>query len=313
MIVNHFILTRFNLRLWRQDKNGSPVRTVEWLEHRFALFEKYCLPSVAAQSCKDFQWIVLFDSKTPEAFRERIDGYRAQCPQLVPVFVESENGRFFAEVFRSEVCRLLRPLRQAQGPAQQPTLKQAQGPAQQPTLKQAQGPAQQPRVLTTYLDNDDALAVGFVEDVQKRAAEFPDGTFISYTDGYQYYTDHSYVMWIHYPRNHFVSVVESGNPLILKTIYGYGSHYYIDNIPGSRIECVTSCPLWCEVIHDRNMGNDAYFLHAKMMSDPELMRRDFAVDVTVKSSSGLYLFHFLPRYAKTLFKRVGYKLFGRKW
>lgn len=302
MIVNHFILTRFNLRLWRQDKNGSPVRTVEWLEHRFALFEKYCLPSVAAQAYKDFQWIVLFDSKTPEEYRERIEEYRAQCPQLVPVFVESENGRFFAEVFRSEVCRLLRPLRQAQGPAQQPT--------KSPTLRQAQGPN---RVLTTYLDNDDALAVGFVEDVQRRAATLPDGTFISYIDGYQCYTDHSYVMRIHYPRNHFVSVVESGNPLTLKTIYGYGSHYYIDNIPGSRIEYVISCPLWCEVIHDRNMGNDAYFLHAKMMSDPELMRRDFAVDVIVKSGAGLYMFHFLPRYVKTFFRRIGYKLFGRKW
>lgn len=282
MIVNHFILTRFNLRLWRQDKNGSPVRTSEWLEHRFALFEKYCLPSVAAQSCKDFQWIVLFDSKTPEAFRERIEGYRAQCPQLVPVFVEPENGRYFAEVFRSEVLRLLRL-------------------------------AQQPRVLTTYLDNDDALAAGFVEDIQRRAAELPDGTFISYVDGYQYYTDRSYVMRIHYPRNHFVSVVEDGNPLTLKTIYGYGSHYYIDNILGSRREFVTSCPLWCEVIHDRNMGNDAYFLHAKMMRDPELMRRDFAVDVTVNKGASVYIFHFLPRYAKTFVRRVGYKLFGRKW
>ncbi len=279
MIVNHFILTRFNLRLWRQDKNGSPVRTAEWLEHRFALFERYCLPSVTAQSCKDFQWIVLFDSKTPEASRERIEGYRAQCPQLVPVFVEPENGRYFANIFRGEVSKRLNA----------------------------------DRVITTYLDNDDALAVGFVEDVQRRAAELPDGTFISYVDGYQYYTDHSYVMRIHYPRNHFVSVVESGNPLTLKTIYGYGSHYYLDSISGSKIERVSSFPLWCEVIHDRNMGNDAYFLHAKMMSNTELMRREFAVDVTVNRGAGLYLFHFLPRYVKTFFKRVGYKLFGRKW
>ena len=245
------------------------------------------MPSVAAQSCKDFLWIVLFDSKTPEVYRDRIEGYRVQCPQLIPVFVGQENGRFFAEVFRDEVCRLLR---------------QAQQPAQNPS-----------RVLTTYLDNDDALAVGFVEDVQRRSAELKYGTFISYIDGYQYYTDKSYVMRIHYPRNHFVSVVESGNLLTLKTVYGYGSHYYLDNIPGSKIERVASCPLWCEVIHDRNMGNDAYFLYAKMMSDPEMMRRDFAVDVTVKNGAGLYIFHFLPRYVRTFVRRVGYKLFGRKW
>ena len=40
-VLQHFILTRFNLLLWNKDKKGSKVRTIKWLEHRFALFEKY--------------------------------------------------------------------------------------------------------------------------------------------------------------------------------------------------------------------------------------------------------------------------------
>lgn len=44
--LQHFLLTRFNLLLWRQDKEGGKVRTTKWLEHRFLLFEKYCLPSI---------------------------------------------------------------------------------------------------------------------------------------------------------------------------------------------------------------------------------------------------------------------------
>ena len=79
----HFILTRFNLRIWRQDKHGSAVRTREWLEHRFGLFEKYCLPSIANQTCKDFEWVVLFDDKTPDEFRNRISEYHV-LPSVGP-------------------------------------------------------------------------------------------------------------------------------------------------------------------------------------------------------------------------------------
>lgn len=81
-IRHHFLLTRFNLLLWRKDKEGNIVRSKAWLEHRFMLFEQYCLPSIANQTCKEFEWIVLFDSKTPDNFKEMIRELQANCPQL---------------------------------------------------------------------------------------------------------------------------------------------------------------------------------------------------------------------------------------
>ena len=143
--LQHFILTRFNLRLWSQDKNGDPVRSREWLENRFELFEKYCLPSVANQSCKDFTWIILLDSRTVEEFKKRIEDDRDRCPQIVPVYVEPAEGQNFAKIFQSSVVERLNG----------------------------------ERVITTYLDNDDALDVHFVEDLQKRAAVLTDSIFIS--------------------------------------------------------------------------------------------------------------------------------------
>lgn len=278
--VQHFILTRFNLLLWNKDKEGVSVRSREWLDHRFELFEKYCLPSIVAQSCKDFVWIVLFDSTTPDIYKNKIELYQSDCPQLVPVYVEPQNGRYFAEIFRREVIKHL-------------------------SFK---------RVITSYLDNDDALSVRFVEDLQQRVVTLEDGTFVNYTDGYQFYTDFKYIMQIQYPRNHFISVVEDGNPATLKTIYGYGSHYYIEKIPGARIELIKNQPMWCEVIHDRNMGNDAYFLlDAKMIRDENLLFREFCLKEKVELGNSLYLFHFLPRYLKTLIRRVRYRLFGRHW
>lgn len=277
--LQHFILTRFNLLLWNKDKEKNRVRSVEWLEHRFFLFEKYCLPSIKSQTCQGFEWIVLFDSSTPERFKERIEEYKKECQQLIPVYVEPQKGRCFAEIFRAEVIKRLKAK----------------------------------RVLTTYLDNDDALNIRFVEDLQQRAASLNNTTFVYYDEGYQFYTDYNYVMQIHYPRNHFLSVVEDGNPNTIRGIYGFGSHYYINKLKGVKIEHVKSQPMWCEVIHDRNMGNDAYFLDAKMMRDEHLLIESFGIQEKVCYGVGFYLFRFMPRYLKTFIRRCGYRIFGRHW
>ena len=218
--MQHFILTRFNLLLWNKDKERNPVRTIAWLKHRFLLFEHYCLPSIINQTCKNFEWIVLFDSSTPEDFKEKINLFQKDCPQFVPVFIEPKNGRYFAEIFRREVVKRLNG----------------------------------ERVITTYLDNDDALDLRFVEDIQRRIDSLCDGTFIYYAHGYQLFTDYNYIIRVYDHRNHFVSVIERGDATVVKTIYGYGSHYYIDKIKNAKIEYIHDLPMWCEIIHDRNMG-----------------------------------------------------------
>lgn len=271
MELQHFLLTRFNILLWRQDKEGQKVRTTKWLEHRFTLFEKYCLPSIKNQTCQDFEWIVLFDSMTPDSFKERIACYQKDCPQLIPVFVEPENGRCFADIFRKEIVKRLKAK----------------------------------RVISTYLDNDDCLNIRFVEDLQHRVTTVSDGTFFYYDEGYQYYTEDKFMMQIHYPRNHFVSVVEQGNASIVKGVFGHGRHYYIDSIEGAKIEHIKTKPMWCEVVHEKNILNDANFiLHTKMVRDENRLRQEFAIDETVKYGIGIYLRRFLPRYIKTFGKRA---------
>lgn len=99
----------------------------------------------------------------------------------------------------------------------------------------------------------------------------------------------------------------------VKTIYGFGSHYYLVKIPGVKIEQVSGLRLWCEVIHEKNMGNDAYFLHATMEKDRALLQRDFSIGEPLGHGLHLYLFRFLPRYAKTFVRRARNRIFGRKW
>lgn len=278
--LQHFILTRFNLVLWHRDKEGQQVRTTNWLEHGFMLFEQYCLPSIVGQTCQEFTWIVLFDSTIPAEYRERIVSHKKNCPQFVPVFVEPENGRFFAEIFRREIVKRL----------------------------------DSKRVVTTYLDNDDALNIRFVEDLQQRALAAENGTFFYYDNGYQYYMEDQFLLQINYPRNHFVSVMEEGCPSTLKGIYGDGGHSRIDKKEWLKIEHVKTEPMWCEVVHEKNMINDANFIvGTRMVRNNDLLRREFALDETVRTGIGIYVFGFLPRYLRTFIKRAKNRIFDRVW
>lgn len=81
------------------------MRSTAWLEHRFELFERFCLPSIQNQTIKSFHWIVLFDSSTPDRFKDIIKGYQKKCPQLMPIFVAPKNGEHFAEIFKDEVAQ----------------------------------------------------------------------------------------------------------------------------------------------------------------------------------------------------------------
>lgn len=141
-----------------------------------------------------------------------------------------------------------------------------------------------------------------------------DGTFIRYNDGYQYYTEGGFLTQIHYPKNHFVSVVERGLPSAVKGIFGYGGHYHIDEIEGVTIENVENARMWCEVVHERNMINDANILiGTKVVRDKDRLSRDFALDVVVDAGLDVYAFKFLPRYLKTFVMRAKNKLRGRQW
>lgn len=278
--LQHFLLTRFNILLWQNDKGGHPVRTTEWLEHRVLLFEQYCLPSIKNQTSHNYEWIILFDRTSPEKIKEKIKKYQIECPQITPVFVEPNKGRYFAEIFREAIINRTKAK----------------------------------RIITTYLDNDDALETSFVEDLQNRVKMFTDGTFFYYDEGYQYYLEDKFMTKIRYPKNHFVSVVENANPITFRGIFGYGGHYYIDTIKDVKVVHIENKPMWCEVVHEKNMINDANFLiGTSVIHDKERLRNAFSIDQIVQTGIGIYFSKFLPKYIKTFVTRAKNKILGRKW
>ncbi len=78
----HIILTRFNLQY---DPDSTLHIQPAWLDNRLALFERYCLPSVIQQTCKDFTWLILADRQTPDTQRQRLLSYenRVSCIKVI--------------------------------------------------------------------------------------------------------------------------------------------------------------------------------------------------------------------------------------
>lgn len=206
-MIHHYLLTRFNLALWQEDKNGKVIEREEWLERRMGLFETYCLPSVMGQICRDFIWILLVDEETPAAYREQIKAYRLLCPQIHFVVVKLQYAFHFADVFRQVVMVDLEKKVFHEGDL----------------------------CLTTYLDNDDCIAKTFVEMVQAECLRFNlqpnEKRFLSFDYGLQLFTDlHHLATRILYPNNHFLTLAEC-LPLgvsTIRTCYGFGSHFLLE-------------------------------------------------------------------------------------
>lgn len=165
---DHILLTRFNLP---SKGHESLVRAQEnWLKNRMGLFERYCLPSVLAQTCQRFSWIIYFDPHSPAWLLDWVHGH--------------ERQQHFRPHYREEVTR-------------------------QDLLTDITAVVERQRgaeLLTTNLDNDDGLAIDFVARLQS-AARVDDRTAIYFGDGLIRCGD---ALYRHVdPHNAFCSVRES--------------------------------------------------------------------------------------------------------
>jgi Putative rhamnosyl transferase len=177
--LEHFVLTNFNVNRddCRRDgnrrpvdRNGAPMRTCEWLEHRFVVFERFCLPSLIAQTCLDFSWLMRYDEvgTPPEGLRRlRTYGAAFENLRLIP------EPTSFRQAIASSVDLRGR------------------------------------RLLTTRLDSDDALHRTAIALLQRNAAG-EELEFLSLPLGYCYSYPHGQVRLRRHVSNPFLSLAENG-------------------------------------------------------------------------------------------------------
>ena len=210
--ICHYVITRFNLR---GEAASTTALDPEWLARRFDLFEKFCLPTIKAQTRSDFSWLVLFDTETPPSCRERIERL-AQWPIFRPIFFPPGTG----DVGRRAVESVMEDT---------------------------------PEVLvTTRLDNDDGLARRYMEWVRERC-DVQEATVFQFPVGYVWsdgklYRDRQ-------QSNPFLTLAEplaGDSSRTFRTIYT-GAHH--DSHLLGRVVTVSDEPGWLQVVHGGNLAN----------------------------------------------------------
>lgn len=206
--VNHILLTRFNLPSAGVE---SLIRAKEgWLRERIDLFERYCLPSVAAQTNQNFKWIVYFDPASPEWLKSRIAGY-------------VETG-MFTPIFRESVSR-------------------------EEMIGDIGGEIEHKRevLITTNLDNDDGIAIDFIDRVQSVSTRF-ERVAIYVANGLIRRSDRVYLH--RYARNAFNSVRETWTSPV--TSWSAWHTELGDRMPVIEVD---GPPGWLQVVHGSNVSN----------------------------------------------------------
>ena len=123
---------------------GEPARE-EWLRYRLGFFYDATYPSVISQSVDDFTWLVLFDDRCSDEFREDIESLAEDV--FIPVW---SHELFRRDSFAEPVAEI----------------------------------ADAPFLITTRIDSDDAMAVDFMATVRAQFAR-QDRLFVSLTRGVQ--------------------------------------------------------------------------------------------------------------------------------
>lgn len=205
--LDHVLLTRFNLPT---DGLEGLVRARDgWLRERVGLFEAYCAPSVRMQTCQNFQWLVYFDPDSPGWLHEWISKYAP--------------GRFTA-AFRSSV-----------------------GPENVAADIRNLFGANSPVLVTSNLDNDDALALDFVERVQSAAPQV-DRTVVYLTRGLIKSGPRVYLR--RDMRNAFCSVIETWES---PSTCWHDWHTLLGK--SMKVLELSGDPAWLQVVHGRNVSN----------------------------------------------------------
>lgn len=206
----HLVLTRFNTAL---GETASPRRLESgWLESRLEMFERYCLPSVAAQQGVRFRWVLFCDGQSPEWFRERMESF---APLVTPLYVD---GWLTDERMASILADA--------------------------------GMVNTPYLITTRIDNDDAIACGHLAAVQS-AFRRQEREFLTFPVGMQLFRGHLYtVTW---PSNPFLSLIERVGEGNRFTTVCCVRHDHVRS--AGRLRSLVRTPQWMQLLHEDNLGN----------------------------------------------------------
>lgn len=209
--VFHILFTRFNVPSGGREKKFRADS--DWLENRFDLFDDYCFPSVVSQTMQDFKWLVFFDIETPPEYKDKIQKYSGRYENFIPVYVPEWN----AGVINNAVLSVL--------------------------------PNSAAWLLTTRLDNDDALHMDFMKEL--RSQTFKGNEFFNFKNGFTFSNGVGYRH--QHLSNAFLSFVEALDESI--EISGVWKWQHVEVIEKFDVNQIYMEYAWLQLIHGGNISN----------------------------------------------------------
>lgn len=215
---NHFLLTRFNVRLNRDDIGyGSDLGvSPEWLNGRFELFDKFCYPSVRGQSNQNFKWILFCNSLTPDIFKDKLKEY-SKWENFIPIYVD----KFSLERIRENLLPYI-----------------------------TKGTEY---LITTTLDNDDAISKDYIQLIQDNFQE-QKFELLNFTYGYAWNTRNGNIYLKGTGNNHFMTLIEEIEGFKTIWIEPHNNYYKLYGKTGV-LRQIRVKPTWLEVVHGGNLYN----------------------------------------------------------
>lgn len=263
----HLILTRFNLAIHFgcQMRNGSevpkesPWLNEEYLNNRFAIFERYTFPSFQQQTQSEFTWIVLFHRNTPPKFKKRIEILQTKMKQFCPLFLDDEECKNLSDYLSKYIKENYKDK----------------------------------TIISTRVDNDDCVHAEFVGNIEKKIKITNTGIF-SFTNGLQYdYKNKTVLKYIN-KDNHFITMMSASeveNNHILKYNHDEISKLVVQN--SFELQCeTTAIPMWVEIITNNNFSNALHWKFSNIIVPYELKEEYSILDIawTNPVDWGMYVF-----------------------
>jgi hypothetical protein len=236
MAHNHYLITRFNIPFcnFLNDKRGAEVRSPRWLEQRFLLFESYCLPSIKNQTNQNFKWLVFFDAKTPENYKIKIGLIARDFPKFKPIYI------FKGDEFLPKLQTIIKSENTANN-----------------------------HIITSRVDNDDALHKKYIETIQEIACLHPaKDLLLNFKWGVQLDLSTDLLYQSKDESNPFISRSCQYNNINVATVFDFGHHEASKFLP---LKQILNTKGWLVIIHDSNMintiGGKPLWMKTKILDD----------------------------------------------
>jgi hypothetical protein len=215
--LEHILLTRFNV--YYEDR-GLP--SDEWLRERLNLFQQYTLPSVRSQTVPPDKWLILSHEASPQWFKDEIARLLIDVPISSVIWMNEPWDETLVAAMVGEWV-----------------------------------PSDAAQLLTTLLDNDDAVARDFIAIIRANC-HGQAWEFLNLIKGAQFAGGKMYHRSD--PANPFISLLETLSDGPPRTAFidwhnRLGRH--------GPVRQIYAHPTWVQIVHGGNMQNAIHGLRAR--------------------------------------------------